>query len=390
MNKVTTINLNGQAIQLEEVAYKKLHDYLEKARHELRSDPDQAEIMQDFEQAIADKCNDLLKGNKNVISLPEITTIIEAMGEVEVADTSKVSDDAKNSEETDADHPSNSIPKRLYTLRDGAILGGVCSGLAAYLNVDVTIVRLIFVILVFITSGLAVLIYFLMMLILPEATTPEQKAELRGERFTAQSIIDKAKQKYAYLGQREHWEHIEETAAPTLTKAGKVTRKIISLIFGATSIVLSVTMAIITCVWVAAIVWLLSGHLHLSDQLRTIPFWAVLTATTAIYMLVILPIIVLAVAFNRVAYSKHFQRRDGRRLAAIVVLWMIAMSVLCGLGGAYHTNFSDYEQTHGYIQINGHQVCINQRLCSHDHDIHQPGYPIPDRPDMIDLPAAHI
>jgi len=55
MQKVTSVNLNGNAYQLEEDAYEALQTYLEQARKKLADNPDKVEIMQDFAQAIAEK-----------------------------------------------------------------------------------------------------------------------------------------------------------------------------------------------------------------------------------------------------------------------------------------------------------------------------------------------
>ena len=177
MNKVTTINLNGNAYQLEETGYERLHKYLDQARKKLAGDPDKDEILADFERAIAEKCDGHLHQHKDVITEKEVAKIINDMGPVEPADGAESA-----SEKTELALESMTTTKRLYTLPDGAMIGGVANGLAAYLNIDVTIIRLLFVLLVFVTSGIGIFIYLLLMIVLPEARTPEQKAELRGER----------------------------------------------------------------------------------------------------------------------------------------------------------------------------------------------------------------
>jgi len=58
------------------------------------------------------------------------------------------------------------MQKRLRKGRD-RIIFGVCSGLAEYLNVDVTIVRLIFLI-AFVIDPRVVLIYLILAVIMPE------------------------------------------------------------------------------------------------------------------------------------------------------------------------------------------------------------------------------
>ena len=53
-------------------------------------------------------------------------------------------------------------------------LGGVCGGIAEYLNVDPTLIRIIFIVLM-ITWGSGILIYLLLWIILPECSS--EKAE---------------------------------------------------------------------------------------------------------------------------------------------------------------------------------------------------------------------
>ncbi len=57
--------------------------------------------------------------------------------------------------------------KRLYRKRNDRMLAGVCAGLGDYLNIDPTIVRIIFIVLVFAGLG-GVLVYLILWLITPE------------------------------------------------------------------------------------------------------------------------------------------------------------------------------------------------------------------------------
>lgn len=61
--------------------------------------------------------------------------------------------------------------KRLYRVKRGAIFSGVCQGLAEYFEVDVTLIRLLWVIFsIFTTAGFGgVIAYLICVLIVPEA-----------------------------------------------------------------------------------------------------------------------------------------------------------------------------------------------------------------------------
>jgi phage shock protein C len=66
--------------------------------------------------------------------------------------------------------PTPSQPqKRLTRSRDERMLAGVCGGLADYLGVDPTIVRLVAVLLGILSVGTAVIGYIIAAIIIPEA-----------------------------------------------------------------------------------------------------------------------------------------------------------------------------------------------------------------------------
>ncbi|HRN67369.1 MAG TPA: PspC domain-containing protein [Promineifilum sp.] len=56
--------------------------------------------------------------------------------------------------------------KRLVRVEEGKMLAGVCTGLARYLGVDVTVVRLLFALLTLFVGG-GVLLYLILWLIMP-------------------------------------------------------------------------------------------------------------------------------------------------------------------------------------------------------------------------------
>lgn len=380
MNKVTTINLSGRAFQVEEQAYEKLQKYLESARRKLADDPDQQEVMQDFEQALADKCEELLSKHKNVVTAAEVKKIIAAMGPVEVDEN-----DTKT-HETASEATSQAASKRLYLLKDGAIIGGVCNGLAAYFNIDVTIVRLLFVVLTFVTSGFMVLVYLIMMLVVPEAVTPEQKAELRGERFTAQDVISRAKQKYSEvrkdLSDKEHWHKVGKDSAPALQAAGAVTLKAARIIFGIAAAAFAIMVAALTCGWIALMWWLFVGHPHFADQLHTIPIWVIAVAGSAAYLISMLPFAVLTSIFVRLARNKQAAKRDIQTYITAAALWILSCGALLGVGIVCQSRVADYQRTHAYIEFDHHNFCINDNLCD-------PGWQTEDGPIHIKGKQLH-
>jgi phage shock protein PspC (stress-responsive transcriptional regulator) len=206
MQKVVGVNLNGNAYQIEEAGYAALRAYLERAEARLANNPDKAEIVADLEQAIADKCGARLGAHKTVVTAAEIDQILGEMGPVDAGDATAGA--AKGAADADAHDGSTATPaasKRLYQIRDGAMISGVCNGIAAYFDIDVTIVRIVFAVLALVSKGLFLLVYIALMLIIPYADTPEQQAAARGRRFTAQDLIDQAKRNYEDFRTNKHW-----------------------------------------------------------------------------------------------------------------------------------------------------------------------------------------
>ena len=59
------------------------------------------------------------------------------------------------------------MEKKLYRSRRNRMIGGVCGGLAEYLGVDPTVVRVIMALATFV-GGMSILVYLIMWLLIPE------------------------------------------------------------------------------------------------------------------------------------------------------------------------------------------------------------------------------
>ncbi len=142
MRKVTAGSLNGKCLPVRRSCLPGSAAYLDKAASQCAGNPDRAEVIADLEQAIADKCDTFLGKHKNVISVEEARQILREMGAV-----------ASDTVEPEAAAPAEAPPRmqapasatapqrqrRLYRLPGKGVVGGVCSGLAAYFGVDVVV-----------------------------------------------------------------------------------------------------------------------------------------------------------------------------------------------------------------------------------------------------------
>ena len=132
MHKVVGINLNGRAYHVEDAGYEALRAYLEGAAARLAENPDRVEILADLEQAIAEKCDRLLGPHTTVVAAAEVDRILAEMGPVDAGTGDTAAGQAGGGRSADAKETTAS-PKRLYQIREGSMISGLCTGIAAYL-----------------------------------------------------------------------------------------------------------------------------------------------------------------------------------------------------------------------------------------------------------------
>jgi len=192
MNKVVTINLNGNAYQLDEAAYEALRAYLDKACRSLAANPDRDEIIADIEQSIAGRCRATLGANRTVVAAKSLESILADMGPIVDVQPTEM---PGGPERLPVSESESVRTKRLFRVKAGAILGGVCNGFAAYFNLDPAMVRLGLILLT-LFGGSGILVYLVAWLVIPEATTASEVAAAHGGASTAEDVIRRAKQGY--------------------------------------------------------------------------------------------------------------------------------------------------------------------------------------------------
>lgn len=177
MKKTLTINLNQAVFSLEEDAYQKLDQYLNSVNKYFADNPDKEEIISDIETRAAEKFSQKLTRSKTVINLKDINSFIASMGTVE----------AISGEESVSAAEGKTRLRHLFRDPDNRIIAGVASGIAAYFGIDPTLVRLIFIILIF-ALGFSIWFYPLLWLIIPLAKTAAEKVEMKGKPVTLANL----------------------------------------------------------------------------------------------------------------------------------------------------------------------------------------------------------
>ena len=184
MNKIFNINLGGYPFVIDDDAYKKLNKYLDTIQKHFRKSEGCDEIVGDIEARIAELFNEHAKGQP-IVSMRDVEGVIQIMGTPQEfgAEDIDMEEDKKESKR----RLGSSTGKRLYRDTDDKVIGGVCSGLAAYFGVsDPLIFRLIFAVLFL--SGVGIMAYVLIWIIVPSAKTSADKLSMKGEPINVNNI----------------------------------------------------------------------------------------------------------------------------------------------------------------------------------------------------------
>jgi phage shock protein PspC (stress-responsive transcriptional regulator) len=160
MQRVIHASLNRNPYPIEEDAYARLEAYLAESAAALADYPDRDEILLDLEQAVADQCRRRQPPQATVITLQELIPALEEIGPVRITESDAVGDKQNNPTATQT---------QLQQISQGAWISGVCLGLARYLRVEVTLIRVIAAALLFFTGGAALLLYGVLAGIVPFA-----------------------------------------------------------------------------------------------------------------------------------------------------------------------------------------------------------------------------
>src|SRR5262249_46823347 len=112
------------------------------------------------------------------------------------------------------------------------------------------------------------------------------------------------------------------------------------------SIAAIVVFSVLTAAWLW-VVWLLFlGRLHLYDQLKPLNGWHEWLTITALYLLLAIPVLLIARLSYRIATDRKQSRISTVSESSLAVLWGLAVITLVAFGTVYAHNFRDY--------INGH------------------------------------
>ena len=181
MKKVLTVGIGRRSFIINEDAYAELDRYLEMFKSKVKMGVYTKEVMDDLEDRIADLFSESIRTSNEVVSMELVKNVISRLGMPDDEPAGDYFSFSGNGESCER------ITKKFFRDPCDKKIGGVCSGIAAYLDIDVLLVRIVFIIALFIgTAGFW--IYMIVWFVAPLAKTAAQRCEMRGLPVTVENM----------------------------------------------------------------------------------------------------------------------------------------------------------------------------------------------------------
>lgn len=176
MQRIIQINIAGRVIPIEEDAYAMLKEYLSSLERQFSGDEGK-EIIEDIEYRIAELFQIKLDSGAPSVVLADVKKVIETLGNAHDLGGATAGSGQKkeNSGSSGQYYRPLYSDRRQRLLRDpyDKVIGGVCSGISHYFDIDPVIIRLVMAVL-FLTAGIGLVAYLIAWAVIPAARTREE------------------------------------------------------------------------------------------------------------------------------------------------------------------------------------------------------------------------
>lgn len=344
MKPTTKVSIGGVAFHLEENAFRLLENYLNRLQKHYEKYDGGKEIVDDIELRIAELFRERISTSEQVISETIVKEVIAILGYPEDIESEEEQTGNKNKEKTGQ--------KKLYRDTNNKILGGVCSGLAAYFNTDVVLVRILFAVLFIgfsalhwrffgVTPGIIGLIYVILWLITPPAQTMQQRYEMRGEKPNLKNIQKKVEEEL------RHAERSIRKNAPAANEVVQTLGKIVGIFCGFIAVMIAVGVLIAFVVAFAtgfSFVDLFGVELFDFVNVTWRPDWFFGLLT----ILIFLPFFGLLYGGIKLMFCIKTKLRIG---LILFLFWFMALLAFIGMSIYHSTSFFHWRTVNDYVEL---------------------------------------
>lgn len=362
MKKALKVNLSGRIFHIDEDAYDKLKNYLDTISSHFSNVEESKEIIDDIETRIAELLSEMLKDESQVITISQVNEIIDIMGKPEeIVDDETVGNGSKGEY-----YSRDKQYRRLYRDPDNAVFGGVAAGISAYFNIDLLVVRILFVVFTLIGWGFPIVLYLVLWIAIPKAESAAEKLEMKGEKVNVSNLEKKVKEEYEDVKENLKKARNSKTMRRTEDAFHEIFRILGVILIG----FLKVVLALIAVGFVIAGISLLASLLGFAFFGAGIGTWGVfhiwdtdlnniivpfidpvnlsLIGITAI-LVVLIP--VLSIIYGLFKALFRFKARDKALGIGAFALWFVALFALITLGLNEAKNYKTEERVFSTIQL---------------------------------------
>ena len=206
MKKAIRIHISGYIFNIDEDAYSELKNWLDKIAQQYKNEKDGKEIVDDIEIRVAELFMSKV-GNEGAVTISEVKSIIETMGQPEDFEDEDLN--ISSTSENENTSQTNFSPKdkktkknkRLFRDEENKVIAGVCSGLGHYFGIDPVLIRLAFILTVFM-GGFGIISYIVLIIVSPKAISTSQKLEMMGEPVNISNIEKAIKEEVEYFKEK--------------------------------------------------------------------------------------------------------------------------------------------------------------------------------------------
>ncbi len=255
MNKVFNINLGGYPFTIDEDAFEHLNVYLTSIHNHFRDSEGYEEITADIEARMAELFQEQLNG-RPIVTTKDIKNAIAIMGTPQDFGAEPLDEPLYQEEEAGkrGKQKKYKTGKRLFRNSEDEVVGGVCSGLAAYFGIEDPLWIRLGWILITISGGLGIPAYIILWVIVPKAETAGDRLSMRGEKINVSNIgkiveeeIETFSEKMEKFGNefQSKKKRTGETGSKRFTGIGGAIKKGISLL----GFVISRVLSVFTKIW---------------------------------------------------------------------------------------------------------------------------------------------
>ena len=247
MNKTLSIGLAGFSFTIEEHAYIKLSDYLNALRSSLdASEAD--EVMHDIEIRMVEIFRDSL-GKREVINDTDVEKVIAQIGTPEkIEEQEEAYFSEKTTAKSNASGTHYSDKKQLFRDPEKQKIAGVCAGLAQYVGMDITTMRIIWAGIFFlgiftaaISSSLVGLLYILLWIVLPKAETAADFLKMKGKPMNFDNLKNESNKLVQFANEStQRVGEIYNENKPYINNAGSGVWNIIKYFVGGLFVIMAV------------------------------------------------------------------------------------------------------------------------------------------------------